>query len=81
MMPEFVVYIKPTGCHLCEEAIELLQLFGKTFIVVKLGVDMSMEDFKTSYPYIRAAPLITTTKREFTGPRGLRAFLTGTEVK
>ena len=61
---EFIVYSKE-NCPNCEKAVSLLQLYGRQFRVIKLGVDMTIDDFKKSFPGVRSAPFITQGTKEF----------------
>jgi len=77
-MPDFIVYSKES-CPACLKAFEMLQLYGKTFKIVKLGVDITIEDFKESFPTIRTVPVITHKARTFTSVVRLGTYLRGEE--
>lgn len=56
-MSNIIVYSKD-NCPACTQAKNLLLYKGKTFTEVKLGVDMTREDFVSLFPDVKTVPLI-----------------------
>lgn len=75
---EFVLYSKDS-CPNCVKAIELLTLYGQKFIEIKVGTQITLEDFKKAHPGVRSVPFITLGAQEFTSILRLGQFLKETK--
>lgn len=56
-MSNIIVYTKE-NCTYCVQAKNLLLYKGKTFQEVKIGKDMTREDFVSLFPDVKTVPLI-----------------------
>lgn len=73
---EFVLYSKD-NCPNCDKAVQLLSLYGRKFIEVKIGQQMTLDDFKAAHPGVRSVPFLTLGDKEFTSILRLGQFLKG----
>lgn len=71
---EFVLYSKE-NCPNCVQAIQLLNLYGRRFQEIKVGSQMTLEDFKAAHPGVRRVPFLTFGEKEFTSLLRLGEFL------
>lgn len=76
-LPDFIVYAK-INCQKVGEGLELLQLFGKSFRVMIVGLDVPVKEFELANPEMRL-PFYTCPKRTCTSIKALRLFLTGAD--
>ncbi len=60
----YIVYVKH-DCNGCDKALQLLQLYGKTFKTIELGKDMPLLDFMREFPDVKAVPLVTLDFEQF----------------
>lgn len=72
------VYTKD-GCPQCDKAKALLETKNQPFKAVKIGVDISLDDFRKDYPTVKSVPFITsettTTRAVIGGVHELNRFL------
>ncbi len=59
-----IMYSKPE-CPNCDKAVSMLQLAGRQFRTVDVGVDMTVEHFKQQFPEIRMMPFFVTNKGQY----------------
>lgn len=53
----FTVYTKD-GCPACENAKSALASKGLSYSAVKIGADITVDEFRKSYPTVRMVPFI-----------------------
>lgn len=55
----FTVYTK-AGCPQCDRAKQLLTTKQREFNSVQIGVDIELDEFRKTYPQVRAVPFIVS---------------------
>ena len=62
----FTVYTKD-GCPQCDSAKKLLTANQAEFEAIKIGEGITMAEFKTTFPYVRAVPFILKDEKPLGG--------------
>lgn len=70
----YTVYSKE-NCQYCEMAKKLLEANLQSYTEIRIGRDISVDEFKSKYPYERTAPLVLKDGQRIGGFRDLEEFL------
>jgi glutaredoxin 3 len=68
-----VVYSKD-NCPWCDRAKDLLNVKGKQYLEVKIGRDITREEFLEQFPYVRSVPYIIHEGTEVPSYDALKAL-------
>ena len=74
-MSKIILYTKD-NCTYCNQAKNLLHYKGKSFTEVKIGVDMTREDFVSLFPNIKSVPHIIIDGVQIGGYDKLQEWVT-----
>lgn len=73
-MKNIIIYSKD-NCTFCVQAKKLLDIKGLEYEEIKIGYDISREDFISKFPYIKTVPLIFIDDEKIGGFKELSKFL------
>ena len=63
------------GCIYCEKAVSLLNQHNMKFTYIKLGEDITVEEFKKRFPEQKTVPVVTTFGFKIGGYESLMGYI------